>query len=366
MTKISVSFWAFLLLLITACTPEARTPIVADIPFSVAHRGAHIDGLIPENAPSGVEMAARMGFRAIECDVHYTQDSVMILMHDATINRTMRLRDGYKEIPEQVRYSDLSYAELRDKYILASDEEQYRQPIPTFDEELEALKKYGIIPMMHTDLPEAFQRAHEVLGDGFIAFTTNYDALVEARKISSGCMILWDPGWTGAEETIEKLRALGGRCGISSMKMDLLTKEYVGKIRQAGYDVQSSIFPAPHDMDAAENGCSIILSDFSLFPAMDDAIRKDSPVKTFSDLDLKAGEKLVLDSWEEAELFSVEAQILSSGDVSLMVGGTEYPVRGDSIGRIVGRRFHKCASQVEIIAHSNAHVNRVSVQKFDY
>ena len=44
------------------------------VPYSVAHRGGHIKGYVPENSPDGVASAKRYGFRAIECDVHYTKD----------------------------------------------------------------------------------------------------------------------------------------------------------------------------------------------------------------------------------------------------------------------------------------------------
>ena len=68
------------------------------VPYSVAHRGGHIKGYVPENSPDGVASAKRYGFRAIECDVHYTKDNKLIHMHDRTINRTM------------VNASDLAFA----------------------------------------------------------------------------------------------------------------------------------------------------------------------------------------------------------------------------------------------------------------
>ncbi len=59
--------------------------------MSVAHRGCWLrensgEYYIPENCPAGVAMAARYGYPAVECDVKYTKDSVMVIMHDGTIN----------------------------------------------------------------------------------------------------------------------------------------------------------------------------------------------------------------------------------------------------------------------------------------
>ena len=70
---------------VAGCRPAAD-----EFPQVTAHRGCHLDGLIPENSVAGIEMAARFGYPAIELDVKYTVDSVLVIMHDGTINRTMR------------------------------------------------------------------------------------------------------------------------------------------------------------------------------------------------------------------------------------------------------------------------------------
>ena len=95
-----------------------------DLPMAVAHRGCWLkDGeefYINENCPAGVKMAAQYGYPAIECDVKYTLDSVMVIMHDATINRTMRNASDYSVIEEPVKVTEHTFEELRTKYVLAS------------------------------------------------------------------------------------------------------------------------------------------------------------------------------------------------------------------------------------------------------
>ena len=362
-TNICTMVIAALLLAIPSQAGQGRLP-APDVPYSVAHRGCHIDGLVPENCPFGVEWAARYGYRAVECDVHYTKDSVLVLMHDRTINRTMRLRDGYAEIPEPVKYADVDFAELRDKYVLASSDPNYRTPITSFDEELEACKRYGIIPMLHSPETEAYRRAQEVLGDNFIAFEENYAALLKAREISD-CLILWDPGRASAEEVIEKLRAIGGRCGVSSMKRDLLTPEFVHAIRAAGFEVQSSIFPTPHDMTAVASGCSIILSDFSLFPAKDSPVREQGEDKGIVDRALRAGEEILLE-WPVKEAFSIELSIGCSGSAEVIIGGKKYPIGGEDVNRLIGRRFFNEAPAVRIVAKEDTRINYLLVNVFTY
>lgn len=52
----------------------------------VGHRGAA--GLYPENTRKGFCHAIKLGVDYIECDVHLTFDHHLIVMHDATIDRT--------------------------------------------------------------------------------------------------------------------------------------------------------------------------------------------------------------------------------------------------------------------------------------
>ena len=90
---------------------------VVDLPMAVAHRGCWLkegeEFYINENCPAGVKMAARYGYPAIECDVRYTLDSVMVIMHDGTINRTMRNAADYSVIEGPVRVSEHTFEDLR-------------------------------------------------------------------------------------------------------------------------------------------------------------------------------------------------------------------------------------------------------------
>ena len=88
-----------------------------DISTAVAHRGCWLrenDGeyYIPENSTYGIEMAARYGYPAIELDVKYTLDNVMVVMHDGTINRTMRNSSDYSKIEKPVRVGDMLFEDL--------------------------------------------------------------------------------------------------------------------------------------------------------------------------------------------------------------------------------------------------------------
>ncbi|OWY39747.1 glycerophosphodiester phosphodiesterase [Xenophilus sp. AP218F] len=55
-------------------------------PEVVAHRGG--GALAPENTLAGFREGARYGYRAAECDVKLSADSVCFLLHDDTLERT--------------------------------------------------------------------------------------------------------------------------------------------------------------------------------------------------------------------------------------------------------------------------------------
>lgn len=82
---------ACLLCLITASISAQKS----SFPKMYAHRGcwttnANHEFIVPENSLPAVAMARQMGYEGIECDVHYTKDKVMVILHDETLNRTMR------------------------------------------------------------------------------------------------------------------------------------------------------------------------------------------------------------------------------------------------------------------------------------
>lgn len=332
-------------------------------PYSVAHRGGHIKGFVPENSPAGVAAAKKYGYRAIECDVHYTKDKVLVIMHDRTINRTMVNASDLSPIKEPVVVAETTFAELRSKYVMASSDPAKRTPIPTFEEELDACKKYGIIPMMHTQHFEAYKMAKEKLGDNFIAFSAEYDSLRPVRQISD-CLILWDPDNAPADEAISKLKALGGRCGISSMKHDLLTAEYVKQVRDAGFEVQSSIFKTPREVESYANGVTYVLSDFALFPAKS---MKAKMSLHESDKTLRTGEKITF-TGKQFKYSSLEIQIDIKGSVEVIVGGKRHYTftHADGMQRIGSWRFYDTAPTIEIVAKENSTIKAVTINQYKY
>ena len=241
---------------VSCCGPQKDV-----FPEVAAHRGCHLDGLIPENSIAGIEMAARFGYPSVEMDVKYTLDSVLVIMHDNTINRTMRCAADYSEIAGPVRVTESTFADLRANYVLASDDPAQRQPIPTLVEMLEACKRCGIHPILHSHINASYDVAQEMLGDDWTCFTSLPENVAYARSFSH-CDVLLDPGKSTAEECVAKLAPYGERCGMSTMNYRMLDGAYIATLHAAGLKTQSSIFPVPHEADAIRDKADIILSDF--------------------------------------------------------------------------------------------------------
>ena len=69
----------------------------------IAHQGG--EWLRPSNTLVAFDHAVELGVDVLEMDIHQTQDGVIVLMHDATVDRTT---DGSGAIKE------MSFAEIRE------------------------------------------------------------------------------------------------------------------------------------------------------------------------------------------------------------------------------------------------------------
>ena len=348
-------------LLVLSCGQEAPE----DLPMAVAHRGCWLkegeEFYINENCPAGVRMAARYGYPAIECDVRYTRDSVMVLMHDGTINRTMRNAADYSPITEPVRAADCTFEELRTRYVLASTDPALRTPIPTLREQLEACRETGIIPMLHSAVVESYALAHEILGDQFIAFDANEAAVSRARDYSS-CLILLDPGKDDAATTIHRLENIGGRCGMSTMNYRMLDATYIQALKDAGFEIQASIFPSPHEQRALTDGVTIELSDFYWHQTQG---RKAIASLKKTGLDLAEGESY---EWtmKAPDYSAITMELEFQGTLEITLCGRTYTLSHQEAGQPerFGLRLYKSKPELTLKAQTTTNVKSLKLHLY--
>ena len=99
---------------------EKRVPLIS------AHRGGPDIGY-PENALETFQRIAYKTPAIIECDIALTKDSVLVLMHDETLDRTTTGKGKLKK---------RTYRELKELYLKDSKGEQTTYKIPTLEETL--------------------------------------------------------------------------------------------------------------------------------------------------------------------------------------------------------------------------------------
>lgn len=116
----------------------------------VAHRGDWRNA--PENSLQAFQNCIDMGVDMIELDLHLSKDSVLFLMHDATVDRTT---DGHGKV------SDLTAAELKKLHLKSGHGVASRHQIPTFEEALNLCK--GKILINVDKGYEYFEQAYQLM-----------------------------------------------------------------------------------------------------------------------------------------------------------------------------------------------------------
>lgn len=98
------------------------------LPQCIAHRG--YKAAYPENTILAFRKALEVGAHALETDVHYTRDEVVVLSHDATLKRCF----GREE-----KITDCEWKDIQDLRTLA----QPHEPMPRLEDMLELLREPG-------------------------------------------------------------------------------------------------------------------------------------------------------------------------------------------------------------------------------
>lgn len=105
-----------------------------------AHRGDSYHYY--ENTMTAFEAAVKAGADMIEFDVHLTKDNVLVIMHDATVDRTT---DGHGKI------EDMTLSEILS---LNAGDPDYPEQVPVFDAFMEWASKQNI--MLNIEIKEYY------------------------------------------------------------------------------------------------------------------------------------------------------------------------------------------------------------------
>jgi len=108
---------------------------VTQVPILSSHRGGPTVGF-PENCIATFENTLKYNYSIMEIDPRYTKDSMVVLMHDATIDRTTS---------GQGKVADYTYEELQQFRLKGINGDATKFKIPTLNEVLEWSSKNTLL-----------------------------------------------------------------------------------------------------------------------------------------------------------------------------------------------------------------------------
>lgn len=181
----------------------------------IAHRGVDLKHTIAgENSIEAIGLAKRAGFQCIETDVRVTADDSLVVMHDATLNRTCTDREG-NELKKEVAVCHVPWTSLRNDYRLKADDSSRRSQIPSLREYLTACRDAGILtfiePKLDDETGNHYRRimavADEIMGRGNYIITSNNIA----NNVIRNTMLVKDVPLMGIlyQTTFDKIEGLG-------------------------------------------------------------------------------------------------------------------------------------------------------------
>ena len=217
----------------------------------IAHRGIAQNG-IPENSLDAYRYAGYCGFKYVETDFCPTKDNVLVLMHDASINRTMMNKSDYSAITDTVNVADKTLQELQDNYVLKSSDVRFRREIPTLAEFFNTCKHSGVFPIAEIKTSgttqehvlQAYELGKSILGEGNFGFTSFSNELLDyARSLSEKT-----PLWYISTQIVGTTNSITGKSRESDAtwwypSYSTLTEENVKAHKMAGIKVAAWTVP---------------------------------------------------------------------------------------------------------------------------
>ncbi len=215
-----------LLLIVTLTMSYAQTKIIA-------HRG--FSGVAPENTLISFQKAIDTGADYFELDVHGTIDDQVVVIHDASVDRTSS--NDMKGKVSDMTYNDLTKVEVG--YSKKYKNKYENLKIPTLRQALELakgkikvcieIKAYGIeqeIMDIVNDLG---------MNDEVIMFSFYYQVLAKIRQLDKNIPILYLLG-TADETTIDYAKVIDAQAiGVGSGTK--LTAAYINWAHEEGVEV---------------------------------------------------------------------------------------------------------------------------------
>ena len=196
----------------------------------IAHRGA--SGRAPENTLAAFKSAIELGVDAVELDLHGTADGEIVVIHDATLDRTTDLHGYINETPlETIQSADAGGW---------FDTEFAGEPVPTLTEALACIGKETIAVLEIKDplIAEAvIAKIRETDALDFTVVISFHTAVLQTiralePRIATGWLIGSHDKHVSPVQLCQRLGELGS--SLLNVNYPLITAEFAYEIRRRG------------------------------------------------------------------------------------------------------------------------------------
>ena len=198
--------------------------------INYAHRGA--SEYAPENTLSSFYLGLLQGANGIETDVQKTKDGVLVLFHDATLDRVSN---------KQGKLSDYTWDELKDIKIYGSCTSGFYDRIITLREFLAKFSAYDLHFAIELKGADVERETLEMVKEfGILRKTTftsfQYAYIQKIKELDLSARVGWLT-FSIDHETIQRLLEIGGE--EITPKAEVLTKERLEMCRNKGLGVRA-------------------------------------------------------------------------------------------------------------------------------
>ena len=196
----------------------------------IAHRGA--SGIAPENTVVAFKKAIEIGVDAVELDLHGTTDGEVVVIHDASLNRTT----DYQGPVNQTTLETIKRADAGGWFAA----EFAGEPVPTLTEALECIteKTVAVLEIKDPMIAEAVvAKVRETQTLNLTVIISFHTAVLQTvrslePRIPTGWLIGNDNDRVPPEQLCQQLGELGS--SLLNVNHKLITAEFAYEIRRRG------------------------------------------------------------------------------------------------------------------------------------
>ena len=196
--------------------------------------------IIPSQSIADVEIAARLGFKYIEANIHQTADGHFVCIHGSSGTNGNCFGPEVEEPYQTTNIADCTLEFIKQNVRYRSDEEKYRTAPPSLEEFCEACKNNNIGIMAGiSGKKEALDICIRILGDNVLAYGP-YNTI---REDFAGYIIVWNNNSTVSAESLMANAVKYGKpyvCGLGAntqtkLKEDGTWEQFIADMHARGF-----------------------------------------------------------------------------------------------------------------------------------